>query len=60
VTFDKVSPTYLTKIGGMRIIPKHIWEHVDDPIAFTGAERLSEAVLTNLTATILSRERTVS
>lgn len=37
VTFDKVSPTYLTKIGGMRIIPKHIWEHVDDPIAFTGA-----------------------
>lgn len=36
VTFDRFDRTYLTKIGGVRILPKHIWETVSDPAAYTG------------------------
>ena len=28
--------TYLAKIGGVRILPKHIWENVEDPISYQG------------------------
>ena len=28
--------TYLSKIGNARIIPKHVWENVEDPTAYTG------------------------
>ncbi len=30
------TPVALEKIGSMRIIPKHIWEKVDDPEKFSG------------------------
>lgn len=30
--------TLLGKVGAMRILPKHIWESVDDPNKFTGEE----------------------
>ncbi len=37
-TFDiKVNTrdnTYLSRLGGTRILPKHIWENVEDPIAY--------------------------
>lgn len=38
IIFDRASSTYLEKIGSMRIIPKHIWEKVDDPLKFEGKE----------------------
>ncbi|WRS28672.1 ABC transporter substrate-binding protein [Oscillospiraceae bacterium MB08-C2-2] len=38
VTFNRFDHTYLTKLGNMRIIPKHIWENVDDPIAYDGKD----------------------
>lgn len=30
------TPTALEKIGSMRIIPKHIWEKIEDPVQFAG------------------------
>ncbi|MGF7109195.1 ABC transporter substrate-binding protein [Treponema pedis] len=30
------TPTALEKIGSMRIIPKHIWENIEDPAKFSG------------------------
>lgn len=36
VTFNRFDHTYLARIGGVRIIPKHIWENVDDPMAYGG------------------------
>lgn len=38
VTFNRFDHTYLTKIGGVRILPKHIWENVSDPAAYTGED----------------------
>ncbi len=36
VAFNRFDHTYLAKIGGVRILPKHIWENVADPAAYTG------------------------
>ncbi|MEA5084792.1 MAG: ABC transporter substrate-binding protein [Lachnospiraceae bacterium] len=35
VTTNHFDNTYLTKIGGVRILPKHIWENVSDPAEYT-------------------------
>ncbi len=34
--FVDFSPTYLHRLGSTRIIPKHIWENVTDPMKFEG------------------------
>ncbi len=34
IKVDSPNATYLEKIGDMRIIPKHIWENIDDPQQF--------------------------
>lgn len=36
ITFKKYSPLNLDRIGTIKIIPKHIWEKVDNPLAYTG------------------------
>lgn len=36
LTVTTPNATYLSKIGAVRILPKHIWENVDDPVKFTG------------------------
>ena len=36
ITVDAPNATYLSKIGAVRILPKHIWETVSDPLKFTG------------------------
>lgn len=36
VSFDNFDHSNLVKIGGVRILPKHIWEHIDNPTAFNG------------------------
>lgn len=33
---DEKNTTYLSKIGAVRIIPKHIWEKVEDPTQYEG------------------------
>ncbi|BAE85000.1 peptide/nickel transport system substrate-binding protein [Desulfitobacterium sp. LBE] len=38
VAFDRFDNNYLTKIGNVRILPKHIWEKVADPAAYTGED----------------------
>lgn len=38
VFFDRFDNNYLTKIGNVRILPKHIWENVADPAAYTGED----------------------
>ena len=35
-TFKKYSPLNLERIGTVKIIPKHIWEKIDNPLAYTG------------------------
>ncbi|WP_449241089.1 ABC transporter substrate-binding protein [Desulfoscipio gibsoniae] len=37
LTVDAPSASYLSKIGYMRILPRHIWGNVEDPMTFTGA-----------------------
>ncbi len=34
IVLKKYSPTYLERIGLVKILPKHIWEKVKDPISF--------------------------
>jgi peptide/nickel transport system substrate-binding protein len=36
ITVDAPSAAYLGKIGYTRILPKHIWEKVSDPVKFAG------------------------
>lgn len=36
ITLEKFANTNLGKLGTARIIPKHIWENVEDPINFAG------------------------
>lgn len=36
ITVNDVSNSTLANIGGVRILPKHIWENVEDPYSFTG------------------------
>ncbi|RXZ70631.1 DNA-binding protein [Fusobacterium necrophorum] len=36
IIFKRYSALNLERIGTMRIIPKHIWEKVDNPLAYTG------------------------
>lgn len=36
ITLNGIDNTYLTKIGSVRILPKHIWQNVSDPYSFTG------------------------
>ncbi len=36
IKVNAANATYLSRIGKMRIIPKHIWEDVSDPLKFTG------------------------
>ena len=38
IQVDKPNATLLERFGTARIIPKHIWEDVEDPIKFTGPE----------------------
>ena len=44
ITTNQARPTFLTDVigtfGGMAIIPKHIWETVDDPAKFQGDQAL--------------------
>ncbi|WHH58697.1 ABC transporter substrate-binding protein [Petroclostridium sp. X23] len=39
LTVDAPNATYFAKIGFARILPKHIWEKVDDPVKFVGEGR---------------------
>ena len=36
ITFKKYSPLNLERIGTIKIIPKHVWEKVNNPLAYTG------------------------
>lgn len=36
IHIPEYTPTALEKIGSMRIIPKHVWEKVEDPAKFSG------------------------
>ncbi len=36
ITLNSYNNTYLSKIGSVLILPKHIWENVDDPTTFDG------------------------
>lgn len=36
IEVDNPDNTYLSRLGGTRILPKHIWENIDDPIAYEG------------------------
>lgn len=36
--FEKVNTTILTQIGGIYIVPQHIWQSVEDPGTWTGNE----------------------
>jgi peptide/nickel transport system substrate-binding protein len=36
ISLNGFDTTYLTRIGYARILPKHIWENVDDPASYTG------------------------
>lgn len=38
IRVDSANATYLERIGAMRIIPKHIWENVTDPLKFNTQE----------------------
>jgi peptide/nickel transport system substrate-binding protein len=38
ITVTKVDNTNLSRLGGVRILPKHIWENVDEPIAYDAAD----------------------
>lgn len=36
ITFKHYSPLNLERIGTIKIIPKHIWKKIDNPLAYTG------------------------
>lgn len=36
ITLTYFDNTFLTKLGTARILPKHIWENIDDPVAYDG------------------------
>ena len=36
ITLTHFGNTFLTKIGAARILPKHIWENIDDPVTYDG------------------------
>ena len=36
ITAEEVSADTLSSLGSFKIIPKHIWENVDDPYTYTG------------------------
>jgi len=38
IRVDSPNATYLERLGSMRIIPKHIWENVTDPLKFNARE----------------------
>ncbi|TCK87874.1 peptide/nickel transport system substrate-binding protein [Natranaerovirga hydrolytica] len=36
ITLNSPNPSYFTDVGFMRIIPKHIWESIEDPKSYDG------------------------
>ena len=36
ITLTHFDNTFLTNVGSVRILPKHIWENVDDPVSYDG------------------------
>lgn len=38
VVVDRYDNNYLTKLGNVRILPKHIWDKVSDPVTYKGED----------------------
>ncbi len=47
-TFNTLSPLSLYDISEQMIVPKHIWETVDDPVAFLNEEPVGTGPFTNV------------